>query len=62
VQYAGSIGDTDPGYPQHVRQECVRKVKIVRVYAVAGHQQPTRKARLRLMKAVARGGLRWVGG
>src|SRR6266576_1434090 len=46
LQRARRLGDTDAADAQHEGQEFLRDVKVVRVRAILGHQQPTSKPRL----------------
>src|SRR6185503_14900319 len=45
LQRARRSGDADPPHPQHVRKKFVSQPELARPHPVAGHQQPTGKAR-----------------
>src|ERR1700719_1036860 len=51
LQHAGGGGDADAAGAEHVGEEFVGDVKTVGVSSILRHEQPTRQARLDLMKA-----------
>src|SRR5882762_2593378 len=51
LQHACGGGDADAAYTEHVGEEFVGDVKTVAMSSILRHEQPTRQARLDLMKA-----------
>src|SRR5512145_291405 len=54
LESAGGLVDLGPSHSEHVRQEGLRKEKLLRQHTVAGHQQPACEASLDRVEAVAR--------
>ena len=56
LERAGSSGDSDPAYAEHIGEEFVSHAESVRVRTILHHQQPAAKTRINLMKSRTRGG------
>src|SRR5277367_5664054 len=56
LQGAGSGGDSDPAYTEHVGEEFVSHTERVRVRTILHHQQPAAETRIDLMKSRTGGG------
>ena len=56
-QISGRLGHANPPHTQHIAQQILGKMKMIRLHPVASHQQPAGETGLDLVKAIARGGL-----
>lgn len=57
AQISGSLGNSDPPHSQHIAEDILRQMKLIRLHAVARHQQPAGETGFDPMKTIARGGL-----
>jgi hypothetical protein len=58
LQRLRGVSDASASYTQHVREEILRKIELIRMGSIARHQQPAREASLDDMEARTRGQLR----
>lgn len=52
LEIARRARDADTAHAEHTRQELVRELELVRLHAIARHEQPARTARFERVEGI----------